>query len=149
MGVNLSHHDVNWVYNCQYLKDTRYYLKTLESVVWDKCMGNPKFGNNIISHKLFCIKISNIGQRLSLNLLCEVICAYEEPSLISYRLWEWPHNVHAPLCKRQWTRERIQHAPRLMDAWGKPLALIALPNTILSFFLHTWPLITLSKSPMW
>ena len=28
MGVNLSHHDVNWVYNCQYLKDTGYYLKT-------------------------------------------------------------------------------------------------------------------------
>ena len=28
MGVNLTHHDVNWVYNCQYLKDTGYYLKT-------------------------------------------------------------------------------------------------------------------------
>ena len=28
MGVNLTHHDVNWVYNCQYLKDIGYYLKT-------------------------------------------------------------------------------------------------------------------------
>ena len=28
IGVNLTHHDVNWVYNCQYLKDTGYYLKT-------------------------------------------------------------------------------------------------------------------------
>ena len=28
MGVNLTHHDVIWVYNCQYLKDKRYYLKT-------------------------------------------------------------------------------------------------------------------------
>ena len=28
MGVNLSHCDVNWVYNCQYLKDTEFYLKT-------------------------------------------------------------------------------------------------------------------------
>ena len=28
MGVNLSHHDINWVYNCQYLKDTEFYLKT-------------------------------------------------------------------------------------------------------------------------
>ena len=28
MGANLTHHDVNWVYNCQYLKDTGYYLKT-------------------------------------------------------------------------------------------------------------------------
>jgi len=28
MEVNLTHHDVNWVYNCQYLKDIGYYLKT-------------------------------------------------------------------------------------------------------------------------
>ena len=28
MGVNLSHHNVNRVYNYQYLKDTEYYLKT-------------------------------------------------------------------------------------------------------------------------
>ena len=28
MGVNLTHHDVNWVYNCQNLRSTGYYLKT-------------------------------------------------------------------------------------------------------------------------
>ena len=28
MGVNLTHHDVNWVYNCQHLKGQGYYLKT-------------------------------------------------------------------------------------------------------------------------
>ena len=28
MGVNLTRHDVKWVYNCQHCKDTRYYLKT-------------------------------------------------------------------------------------------------------------------------
>ena len=28
MGVNLTHHNVNWVYNGQYLKDIGYYLKT-------------------------------------------------------------------------------------------------------------------------
>ena len=28
MGVNLTHYDVNWVYNCQLLKSTGYYLKT-------------------------------------------------------------------------------------------------------------------------
>ena len=27
MGVNLTHHDVNWVYNCQHLKGMGYYLK--------------------------------------------------------------------------------------------------------------------------
>ena len=28
MGINLTHHDVNWVYNCQLLKSIGYYLKT-------------------------------------------------------------------------------------------------------------------------
>ena len=28
MGVNLTHHDVNLVYNCQHLKNQGYYLKT-------------------------------------------------------------------------------------------------------------------------
>ena len=28
MGVNLTHHDVNWVYNYQHLKGQGYYLKT-------------------------------------------------------------------------------------------------------------------------
>ena len=28
IGVNLTHHNVNWVYNGQYLKDIGYYLKT-------------------------------------------------------------------------------------------------------------------------
>ena len=27
MGVNLTHHYINWVYNCQLLKNQRYYLK--------------------------------------------------------------------------------------------------------------------------
>ena len=28
MGVNLTDHNVNWVYNCQHLKSMGYYLKT-------------------------------------------------------------------------------------------------------------------------
>ena len=28
IGVNLTHHDMNWVYNCQLLKSSGYYLKT-------------------------------------------------------------------------------------------------------------------------
>ena len=28
MRVNLTYHDVNWMYNCQHLKSMRYYLKT-------------------------------------------------------------------------------------------------------------------------
>ena len=33
MGVNLTHHDVNWVYSCQNNKEARYYLKTRVSAV--------------------------------------------------------------------------------------------------------------------
>ena len=28
MGLNITHHDVNWVYNLQHLKGQGYYLKT-------------------------------------------------------------------------------------------------------------------------
>lgn len=28
MGVNLTHHDINWIYSCQNNKEMRYYLKT-------------------------------------------------------------------------------------------------------------------------
>ena len=33
MGVNLTHHDVNWVYSCQNNKEARYYLKTRVSAI--------------------------------------------------------------------------------------------------------------------
>ena len=33
MGVNLTRHDVNWIYNRQHLKDQGYYLKTRVLVV--------------------------------------------------------------------------------------------------------------------
>ena len=28
MGVNQTHYDVNWMYNCQNSKETGYYFKT-------------------------------------------------------------------------------------------------------------------------
>ena len=46
IGVNLTRHDVNWVYNCQYLKDTGYYLKTrVPSVRLISCL--PKSNNGL------------------------------------------------------------------------------------------------------
>jgi len=33
MGVNLTHHNVNWVYNCHKLTGQGYYLKTREPAV--------------------------------------------------------------------------------------------------------------------
>ena len=43
MGVNLTHHNVNWVYNCQNTKDTGYYFKTrVPSVRLISCLPKNK-----------------------------------------------------------------------------------------------------------
>ena len=33
MNLNLTHHDINWIYNLLYLKGQRYYLKSRQSEV--------------------------------------------------------------------------------------------------------------------
>ena len=33
MNLNLTHHDINWIYNLQHLKGQRYYLKSRQSEV--------------------------------------------------------------------------------------------------------------------
>ena len=33
IGVNLTHHDINWIYNCHKLTGQGYYLKTKVPVV--------------------------------------------------------------------------------------------------------------------
>ena len=45
MGVNLTHHDVNWVYNCLHLKSMRYYLKTrVSEVILISCLPESNKG---------------------------------------------------------------------------------------------------------
>ena len=34
MGLRLTHHDVNWCYNLQYLKGKTYYMKARDNKVW-------------------------------------------------------------------------------------------------------------------
>ena len=41
MNLNLTHHDVNWIYNLQHLKGQGYYLKSRhsedrKSIVWER-----------------------------------------------------------------------------------------------------------------
>ena len=33
MNLNLTHHDINWVYNLQHLKNQEYYLKSRQTEV--------------------------------------------------------------------------------------------------------------------
>ena len=47
MGLNLTHHDINWVYKLHHLKGQRYYLKTKYSEVrLISCLPNSNKGMN-------------------------------------------------------------------------------------------------------
>ena len=47
IGVNLTHHDVNWVYNCQNLKGMGYYFKTkVLSIKLISCLPKSNKGMN-------------------------------------------------------------------------------------------------------
>ena len=47
MGLNLTHHDVNWVYNLHHLKGQRYYLKSSYfEVRLIQCLPNSNKGLN-------------------------------------------------------------------------------------------------------
>ena len=47
MGLRLTHHDVNWCYNLQFLKGKSYYLKTRDDRVWlIQCLPESSKGLN-------------------------------------------------------------------------------------------------------
>ncbi|KAK9997974.1 hypothetical protein SO802_017577 [Lithocarpus litseifolius] len=47
MGLNLTHHDVNWIYNLNYLKGQGYYLKTrIPEVRLISCLPESNKGMN-------------------------------------------------------------------------------------------------------
>ena len=47
MGLSLTHHNVNWVYNLHHLKGQRYYLKTrYPEVRLISCLPNSNKGMN-------------------------------------------------------------------------------------------------------
>ena len=47
MGLGLTHHDVNWVYNLHYLKGKGYYLKTRKPAIrLIQCLPESRKGLN-------------------------------------------------------------------------------------------------------
>ena len=47
MGLRLTHHDVNWCYNLQYLKSKTYYMKARDERVWlIQCLPESSKGLN-------------------------------------------------------------------------------------------------------
>ena len=121
----------------------------LKHVIRDKGTRNYKSGYNILPNKLLCINISNVGQWLSFNPLCEVISSNQKPSPVPHSPEEWSHNIQAPLSEWPWAWQRIKYSPRLVNVRSKSLALITLFYILLCLFLHTRPPIPLSKSSMW
>ena len=47
MGLRLTHHDVNWCYNLQYLKGKTYYMKAMDERIWlIQCLPKSSKGLN-------------------------------------------------------------------------------------------------------
>ena len=47
MGLRLTHHNVNWCYNLQYLKGKTYYMKARDNKVWlIQCLPESSKGLN-------------------------------------------------------------------------------------------------------
>ena len=47
MGLRLTHHDVNWCYNLQYLEGKTYYMKVRNDKVWlIQCLPESSKGLN-------------------------------------------------------------------------------------------------------
>ena len=47
MGLRLTHHDINWCYNLQYLKGKTYYMKVRDDKVWlIRCLPESSKGLN-------------------------------------------------------------------------------------------------------
>jgi len=111
-------------------------------------MWNSKSCDDVPPDEFLPIIISDISEGLCLDPFGEVIDLDEEPSSVSSCLWEGPNYIQALLCRRPWTRKRIQGPSPLMNIQGIHLALIALSDIVLSILPHAWPPISLSKNPM-
>ena len=117
----------------------------LKLVVQDEHVRNPKPSDNIFPHKSLSIHISDVRQGLSFSPFGKVINVNQKSFTVSCCFREKSHNVEAPLSESPRTRESIKSAPRLMNVWGKPLALVTLLHIFLCSLLHNWPPISLSK----
>ena len=120
----------------------------LQSIVRDEGTRDSKPSDNIFPNKSLCIRIPNICQWFSFNLLSEVIRASQQISFIPCCLRERTYNVQAPLSKRPRAGQRIKDSFGLMNVWCKSLALVTLLHILLFFLLHIWPSIALSEGPI-
>ena len=79
IGTNLTWHDVNWLYNCQKGKETKYYIKCRVAIRLISCMlkSNKEMDKNFLilsgdgHHGLHCPTQEGESGRVPTNLRCE------------------------------------------------------------------------------
>ena len=118
----------------------------LKSVTRNEGTRNSKSSDNIFPNKSLAIHVSDIRQWFSFNPLGEVIRADQQISFIPCCLRERTYNIQAPLSKRPRAGQRIKDSSRLMNAWGKSLALVTFLHILLCLPLHIWLPISLVKA---
>ena len=101
--------------------------------------------NDVSPDEPFRICISDVSQWLRFDPFDEVIYADQQIPLISRYLGKGSYNIQAPLGEWPWAGQRVEDPAELMDAQGKPLALVTFPNILQSFLLHPRPPVTLGK----
>ena len=108
-------------------------------------MGNPELSYDILPDEYFDIYISDISQRFGLDPLGNIICADQQVLFVSKCFRERTYNVQAPLSKRPKAGKRIEIFSMLVNVWSESLTLITFSGIFLRFFLHAWPLVSLSN----
>ena len=120
----------------------------LKIVVRDKSMRSSEARNNVFPNEFLSIHVPNVGQRFSFYPFGEIIGADYNVPLIPCCFKERIDNIKTPLSKRPGAEEGVEDSPRLVDIWGKSLALITRLCIFLGLSLQVRPPVPLGECPM-
>ena len=120
----------------------------LETVVRDECVWSSEACNNVFQNEFLGVHVPDVGQRLSLHPLGEIISSDYYVSLIPCCFRERTDNIKTLLSEWPGAGERVKDSSGLVDIWGESLALITLLCIFLGLSLHVRPPISLGKCPV-
>ena len=118
----------------------------LKTIVRDEGVRSSEVRNNVFLNEFLGIHVPDAGQRFSLYPLGEIVGADYYVSLIPFR--KRTDNIKTPLSKRPRAGVGVKDSSRLVDIWGKSLALITLLRIFLGLSLHIRPPISLGECPV-
>ena len=120
----------------------------LKTVVRDEGVRSSEARNNVFPNEFLSIHVPDVGQRFSLYPLDEIVGADYYVSLIPCYFRERTNNIKTPLSKWPRAGEGVKDSSRLVDIWGKFLALITLLRIFLGLSLHIRPPVSLGECPV-